>query len=87
MFTSSPVESALTYGHKKSADPLPYSDTGLAQPLTIYGEACTKCSSKRLLDIALITLIRGASSCQRLSNMFWRRAFLPQFRCKYSTFM
>ena len=33
-------EVALTYGHKKSADP-PYSDTGLRQPQISYGEVCT----------------------------------------------
>lgn len=32
---------ALTYGHKKSADP-PYSQLGLRQPLQSYGEACAK---------------------------------------------
>lgn len=33
-------KSARTYKHKKSADS-PSSNTGLQQPLTINGEACT----------------------------------------------
>lgn len=62
------VGPALTYGHKKSAD-LPYSDTGLRQPITPYEEVCTKCTLQQVLFLPVKTLIRGRSSCQRFEQI------------------
>ena len=55
---------------KVSADP-PYSDTGLPQPTTPYGEACAimRTLQRVLLLFCLNVSCRGGSSCQRLSKI------------------